>query len=227
MSVITLDGTDIEALQTFRTRYHICIALVAIDGLSSQILLWALVLGISSPTDVFSLLVGMLLLVTIGAFGWLYRATASNLDAKTNYDYDLIAHGISENAAPEGIQEAMRFVLSDRELASCIKSVTNNPIILFISAVLATAGLGNLIWGSITEDVPVFLGIVSAPLMLGSAMLTLAMVFLIWAAVMHIVSGWVYVDKEQLTEAGKQMIRTELARIGQQLPKPRETPDNI
>lgn len=223
--MITLDEKDIEALQRFRTRYHICIALTAIDGLSSQILLWALVLGISSPTDIISLLVGILLLVTIGAVGWLYRATASNLDVKTNYDYDLIARGISENAAPEGIQEAMRFVLSDRELASRIKSVTNNPIILFISAVLATAGLGNLIWGSITEDVPVFLGIVSAPLMLGSTMLTLAMVFLIWAAVMHIVSGWVYVDKEQLTEAGKQMIRTELARISQQPLKPRETPD--
>ena len=224
--MITLDGTDIETLQTFRARYHICIALVAIVGLSSQILLWALVLGLSSPTDIFSFLVGILLLVTIGAFGWLYQATASNLDVKTNYDYNLIAHGISENAAPEGIQEAMRFVLSDRELASCIKSVTNNPIILFISAVIATAGLGNLIWGSITEDIPVFLGIVSAPLMLGSAMLTLATVFLIWAAVMHIVSGWVYVDQEQLTEDGKQMIRTELARMGLKSPTPQEVPSS-
>lgn len=211
---MTLTDKEIKAMQSLRTRHYFLFVVGVTVCVLAQALLLDLTFGPSNWTDLLHSLNGIAWgIILVAAYLW-YRASVTLYNSEPEYDYSLIASAINdESPTPEQMDEAMRFVRSDREQATRFHSFTGNPIIFIISVVLLIMALGNLAWSALAEDTPIIYDFVSAPLMLGSLMIVTPVIFITAAFVIRTVSRWKYIDGEQLTDNGKEMLQTELNRV--------------
>lgn len=211
---MTLTDKEIKAMQSLRTRHYFLFVVGVTVCVLAQAHLLDLTFGPSDWTDLLYRLNGAAWgIIIVAAYLW-YRATVTLWNSEPEYDYSLIASAINdESPTPEQMEEAMRFVRSDREQAARFHSFTSNPIILIISVVLLITTLANLAWAALAEDTPMVYDFVSAPLMLGSVMLFTPVAFITIAFLIRTVSRRKYIDGEQLTDRGKLMLQTELNRV--------------
>ena len=215
---MTPTDKEIKAMQSLRTRHYFVFVVGVTVCVLAQALILDLTFGPSDWTDLLHSLNGAAWgIILVAVYLW-YRATVTLYNSEPEYDYSLIASAINdESPTPEQMEEAMRFVRSDREQAARFHSFTGNPIIFIISVVLLIMALANLAWSALAEDTtPIIYDFVSAPLMLGSVMLFTPVAFITIAFVIRTVSRWKYIDGAQLTDNGKEMLQTELNRVMQE-----------
>lgn len=211
---MTLTDKEIKAMQSLRTRHYFLFVVGVTVCVLAQVHLLDLTFGPSDWTDLlYKLNLAAWSVILVAVYLW-YRAMMTLCNSEPEYDYSLIASAINdESPTPEQMEEAMRFVRSDREQAARFHSFTGNPIIFIISVFLLIMALANLAWSALAEDTPMIYDFVSAPLMLGSVMLFTPVVFITAAFFFRNISRRKYIDGEQLTDRGKLMLQTEVNRV--------------
>lgn len=208
---MTLDSMTIEALKALRLRYNLTFLVSIAACIICQIYLIGLLIDPIMVTQTLSIIIVITLIIVLAAFGWEYGAMSSFEKISLDYDYEKIASSINEDSTQIDVNESLRYITREMEFRANFKSISARPLVIAVSVILVGVGMLDMTWGLLNENVPLLL-IFSAPLVVGSVIFGLPVIFLIEAAVAIYMTKQVYVIDGQITQTGRLLLRTAATR---------------